>query len=186
MIESIQAALEALSRVHGADELFSAFRSIRRRVRWARRDDTEAETLGSVVKEAILYRDALKAKGASAQDVDAGLEAVLRARWPKPHDRTVPWRYICEDCGDTGLKVSICRPGMRCNGISTRTDGPGDRPGKYTRLCVGSATYEHDYSEACLCAKGERFRPRQQPKGEDFTAAARSKPKPKTFERWGR
>ncbi len=146
--------------------------------------DPEGESLGKIVMEAVAYREKLKADGVESCDLDAGIEAVLRARWPKPWDRTAPWRYLCEECGDTGLVMLQCKPGRRCNGISTRTDGPGEKPGKYTRLCVGSASYEHDYGVACSCAKGERFRPRQTGPDEDFTSATKNKPRP--MSKWGR
>jgi hypothetical protein len=148
--------------------------------------DVVAQTLGRIIMEAVAYVEGLKAKGATKADTDQALENVVRARWPKPKDRTEPWRYICDTCGDTGLQMLQCTPRFRCPGISTRTDSPGEKPGKYRRLCVGSTTYEHDYGVPCRCAKGDLFRPRgQQAEAEGaFVAATKSKPKPLT--RWGR
>lgn len=184
MNETLQSALDALGKAHGAAALRSAFRVIQRSVRAIRRDG-EADSLGKVVMEAIDFRDKLKAEGVEKADLDAGLESLLRERWPKPFDRTAPWRYLCEGCGDTGLVMYLCRPGMRCAGISTRTDGSGDKPGKYQRLCVGSSSYVHDYGEPCDCPKGSRFRTgRRNNTPDDFTTATKSKPKP--MSRFGR
>jgi hypothetical protein len=183
MNDVLQSALEALGNAHGVAALRAAFRSVQRRVRSLRRDG-EADTLGAVVMEALDYRDKLKADGVEQEDLDAGLEALLRERWPKPHDRTTPWKYLCEACGDTGLRMLMCRPGMRCPDVSTRTDGPGDKPGKYQRLCVGSSSYTHDYGVPCDCAKGDRFRTRQRPALDDFTTATKSKPR--SMSRFGR
>ncbi len=146
--------------------------------------DVVAQTLGRLVMEAIHFRDQLLADGATKAQADAGLEAVIRERWPKPHDRTLAWRYICDLCDDTGLRMFQCTPASRCNGISTRTDSPFDKPGKYRRLCVGSASYEHDYGEPCICPKGDRFTTRTKSTQDDFTTATKSKPKP--MSRFGR
>lgn len=185
MNDVLQKALDVLSDAHGVAELRSAFRLLQRKVRNIRGQDHEGNTLGAVVMEAVVYREKLKADGASTEEADAGLEVVIRERWPKPHDRTVPWRYICELCGDTGLQMLQCKPGMRCNGLSIRTDSPHDKPGKYLRMCVGSNTSEHDYGVPCVCARGTRFMPKQQNRSDDdFRSAAKSKPKP--LAKWGR
>jgi hypothetical protein len=148
--------------------------------------DQVAQTLGRIIMDAVAYVDGLKAKGATKAETDQALENVIRAAWPKPKDRVTPWRYGCETCGDTGLVLHQCHPGHRCDGSSTRTEASGDRPGKYTRFCVGSSTYEHDYGVPCLCAKGHQFRRRGQQTDDEaaFVAATKSKPKPLT--RWGR
>lgn len=147
--------------------------------------DEVAQTLGRIIMEAVAYVEGLKAKGAPKAERDRALENVIRDAWPKPKDRTVPWRYECEDCGDTGLRMLQCTPKNRCDGISTRVDSPGDRPGKYKRFCVNSTTYEHDYGVPCFCRKGDTFRPRRQDHEDAFVTAAKSKPKP-AFSRFGK
>jgi hypothetical protein len=139
--------------------------------------------LAKAIMDALRYRDELKAKGVSPEDLAAGLERSVRDAWPKPVNRTQPWRYECDLCEDTGLRLFVCRPVARCDGISTRTDGPRDKPGKYLRLCAKApeSSYEHSYGVACLCARGGRFVPTS-PSGEDFTTATKSKP----MTRWGR
>jgi len=184
MNDPLQEALATLRKAYGPEALKAAHASIQRRVREARRKDGDASTLGSIVMEAIVYRDTLRDKGVQQADLDAGLEAVIRGSWPKAQNRTEPWRYLCERCGDTGLRMVTCTPRFRCGGIGTRTDGPGDRAGKYRRLCVGSADYEHDYGVACECVKGDRFREGRARPEEDFTTATKSKPKP--MAKWGR
>ncbi len=146
--------------------------------------DEVAQTLGRIIMEAVAYIEGMKAQGATRAQTDQALENVIRDAWPKAKDRTVPWRYICETCGDTGLQMLQCTPRFRCNGVSTRIDSPGDKPGKYKRLCVNSTTYEHDYGIPCTCAKGDTFRPRQQNQEDAFERAAKSKPRP--MSRFGR
>jgi len=182
----VVAALESLSQAHGPAALREAWSALQRRVRGARRTDGGAQTLGRIIMEAIAYREGLKAAGATRADLDAGLESVVRAAWPKPIDRVTPWRTLCDKCQDTGLEMRQCTPDTRCNGVSTRTDSPLDKPGKYRRLCVGSATYEHDYGVPCTCAKGDTFRPRAARADEEGAFVAATKSKPKSFTRWGR
>jgi len=174
--ETIIGAIESLARATTDHDRQHALVAVRKRVLATRTQDRPAQTLGAVVLEAIAYRDGLKAKGASQTDLDAGLEAILRDRWPKPHDRTTPWRYLCELCQDTGLRIFTCRPSARCNGISTRTDGPGSRAGKERRLCVMATDETHEYGEPCVCERGARFRPRARGVDDFVSAAKASKP----------
>lgn len=184
-MSTLQSALDALSKAHGPAALRDAFRTVQRRVRAARADDGDARSLGRIIMEAIVYRERLKTEGVSQHDLDAGLESVVRDAWPKAKDRTEPWRYICETCGDTGFQMIQCTPRFRCDGLSSRVDSPGDKPGKYKRMCVGSTTYEHEYGVACRCAKGDTFRPRARNQDADsFEAVAKGRSKQPT--KWGR
>jgi len=131
--------------------------------------------LARLYREALQYMDAQKAAGVPFLDRIKGLDQVLRSAWPQGRE----WHYLCEQCNDTGLVVSVCRKGARCNGISTRTDSPGQQPGKYRRLCAlnPNSDYEHDYSAPCWCAAGGRWR-QKPPSTDDGTNVGKSKPKP--------
>lgn len=174
--ETVISAIETLARATTDADRHRALGAVRSRVLAERTQDRPAHTLGAVVLEAIAYRDELKRQGATPEDLDAGLEAILRDRWPAPRDRTTPWRYLCELCQDTGLRIFTCRPSARCNGISTRTDGPGSRAGKERRLCVMATDETHEYGEPCVCERGARFRPRARGVDDFVSAAKASKP----------
>jgi hypothetical protein len=116
-----------------------------------------------------------KAQGVSLPDRVSHLATILRASWPFQRE----WHYVCEQCGETGLVMAVCRKGARCNGISTRTDFAGQTPGKYKRLCWQhpDSDYEHDYGMPCWCEKGERFRVVAKA-AESYATAGKSKSKP--------
>lgn len=139
--------------------------------------------LSQLVDEALVARDQMRADGVSEADIAAGFERLVRDAWPKGRE----WHYYCEQCRDTGAVTYLCRPGVRCNGISTRTDGPHEQAGKYTRLCkqFPESDYEHEYVEPCDCKNGGRFKAMPKPEADDLGDAAR-KPKPKPFTRFGR
>lgn len=59
---------------------------------------TEA-TLGRLVMEAVSECDRLRQAGASIEDVQRGLENLIRDRWPFVRE----WHYICSSCNDCGL-----------------------------------------------------------------------------------
>lgn len=143
------------------------------------RHDPEAQSLGKIIMAAIVELDKMKADGARAEDLETGFERLVRNVWPKGREK--PWQYLCAGCRDTGLEIHVCRPGMRCDGISTRKEG--------RRLCTqpsaDAAGYEHDYGLPCVCSLGARFRPGQRSQAEaDFTTATKSKPRTPT--RFGR
>lgn len=149
--------------------------ALRKSVRRKRKDAHKAEgKLGAAFVEAMKILDAQKAAGVPFLDRIRGLEQVLRHVWPQTRE----WHYLCEQCRDSGLVMHVCRKGARCDGISTRIDSPGARPGKYRRLCAQDpqSDYEHDYGTPCACDRGRRFREGPKPGPEDFTAAGKSKP----------
>lgn len=81
------------------------------------------------------------------------LERTLRAAWPQTRE----WKYLCQNCNDTGLVISFCEGDATCG---------RDRP-----------HYAHDYGTPCWCSLGAKFKPKPKPGPEDFTAAAKvSKP----------
>lgn len=141
--------------------------------------------LSATIMEALTYLGTLRADGATAHDLKAGFERVVRDIWPKPAHRTEPWRYECDDCDDTGLIINECRKGQRCPGVSTRTDGARETAGKYRRICATApeSDYTHSYGVPCFCRRGSRFRAPIS-SGQSFTEATKAKPKP--MARWGR
>jgi hypothetical protein len=129
--------------------------------------------LAEAYREAMQIMDRQKADGVPFMERMKGLDAVLRAVWPFTRE----WHYVCQECHDTGLVMLVCQRGNRCDGISTRTDGPNQQPGKYLRFCGKDpdGEYEHDYGRACYCSLGARFRSRPKPTPDDFQSAGKSK-----------
>lgn len=138
-------------------------------------------TLPEAIEEALKLRDQMRDDGVSEADLAAGFERVVRDVWPFTRE----WHYLCEQCNDTGLVIYVCRPGARCNGLSTRVDGPRETAGKYRRLCAlhPDSDYTHEYGEPCYCPKGDRFKRAPKPEQDDLQDAAR---KPKQPTRFGR
>lgn len=138
--------------------------------------------LSQAIDEALTLRKQMVADKMPAADIAASFEQVVRDVWPKGRE----WHYLCEQCSDTGLIIYTCRPGARCNGISTRTDGPHEKPGKYRRLCAQhpDSDYTHEYGEPCDCKNGSRFR-KAPPTDRDVLNDAAMKPKPKPFSKFG-
>lgn len=77
-----------------------------------------------------MRRDALAA-GDSREDADAIVANALKVAWPK--GRSEPWRYICDDCCDTGWEARDC---------------------SQTRCQRRQEHAPHTYVEPCWCAKG--------------------------------
>lgn len=170
----LSAALDALAQAHGSSELAAAFRGVQRHVRNVRRGDAKVHgRLSTAIIEAWDLRKKLKADGLSGAELDKGLEAVLRDFWPFTRE----WKFICADCHDSGFQVYVCRRGQRCSGISTRTDGPRETALHHRRICATNpeSDYEHEYGQACFCARGERFRAKPKPEASDFTDAGKGK-----------
>lgn len=151
-------------------ELWALKKSVKRK----RREAHKAEgKLAAGFAEAMQIMDAQKAAGVPFAERVKGLEGVLRALWP----HTREWHYLCHVCRDSGLAMHVCKKGARCDGISTRIDGPHGTPGKYRRLCAQDPQldYTHEYGTPCSCEQGARFRAAA-PKAEDFSSAGKSKP----------
>lgn len=149
--------------------------ALKKRVKKARKDAKKTEgKLATAFVDAIKILDAQKVAGVPFLERIKGLEGVLRAVWPQTRE----WHYGCTACHDSGLVMHVCKAGARCDGISTRIDSPGARPGKYRRLCAQDpqSTYEHEYGTPCFCDRGRRFREVPKLGAEDFTAAGKSKP----------
>lgn len=179
---SLDDALTKLASAGSAQELRAAHKDARKAIGADRRKALLKGTgvLARTLFEALDLRDRMKAEGASQAELDAFLETTVRETWPKGRE----WKYVCHDCDDTGLMMRVCRRGSRCPGISTRTDSPYDKPGKYHRLCAKDplSDYEHSYGEPCSCAKGDRFRTKAPSPTRELAQVGKvSKPT-----RWGR
>lgn len=110
-------------------------------------------TLGATVREALRLAKLMKAEGVPQAEIDATLERTLRAAWPFIRE----WKYLCENCNDTGWQIRECRDGDRC-GRSQRI-GPATIAGytNYTglgRRCSLDPAYTHTYAVPCWCARG--------------------------------
>lgn len=118
------------------------------------------QTLGTVVMEAIRYADTLRAGGADAATIHAGLETVVRERWPR--GREADWRELCAECHDYGYQWLDCEGDATCG-----------------RQKVHAV---HAYVRPCWCDKGRRMiaKPRQE---ADELAAVGKMGKPTRFGR---
>lgn len=95
----------------------------------------------------------LKAQRVSFFDRCKQLEAVLRANFPEGREQ--PWRYLCEHCDDSGLRIADC---------------PGDA------TCGRERKHgQHIFGTPCWCQAGARFRQKPKPTPEDFTQAGRNR-----------
>jgi len=102
------------------------------------------------IDQALKMREELKAKGLSPADLAFSFEAVVREVWPFTRE----WKYLCNACGDYGLEMHEC---------------PGDATcGRHKPHLA------HEYGSPCWCSAGARFREKQKPTPEDFTAAGKA------------
>lgn len=122
-----------------------------------------SDTLGVIVTEALTIRDQLKAGGMVGDELDRGLEAVLRDTWPKPKGRTEPWHDVCDACRDYGLEMHWCPGDVTCGRVKVHA--------------------EHEYGRPCWCKAGRKHHEKAIPTEEDaVTLAAKRKP----MSRWAR
>lgn len=137
-------------------------------------------SLGQALGELAQISATMRQDGASPAEIERYRLDVLKRLWPQAD---APWRYRCDDCQDTGALLLTCKPGQRCNGLSTRTDSPREQPSKYQRLCVKEAAYVHDYMEPCFCQAGQRYRVSTPPPEQDVERAAKVR-QPTRVGRW--
>lgn len=125
---------------------------------------------------AIRICDQMKEAGEQPEDVRAYLDSVVREVWV----RTRPWKFVCDDCSDTGWQVLDCTPKRRC-GRPFRLPHARDDD----RTGSASCGETHSYAVPCWCAKGQKRRnellKQATPSDEMDTAAKVTKPT-----RWGR
>ncbi len=170
----IESAVQQLANAATMPELLDAHREIRRRIRAARRKQSQQwGPLATAYGEMMAICDQMKTDGVSREDRAKGIEATLRQMWPFTRE----WKYLCNECNDTGLVMRICRDGARCDGTSTRADSSFQPAGKFQRLCTMQQSYEHEYGTPCFCSLGARFREKPKHDPADFSDAGRtSKP----------
>lgn len=172
--------LAKLAEAKTPQELVKAHRDVRRAIQIRRAKAARTQgPLAQTYVAAMEQWDQEKADGIPKAERLQHLETILRAAWPQVRE----WKFNCNRCHDTGWAEDVCTKGHRCNGISSRLDGPGGTPGRYRRLCAQEpeSDYEHDYVTACFCEKGEGFRRamNKQPKparAEDFAESGKTKP----------
>ncbi len=113
--------------------------------------------------QCIDIRDQLKADGMTGDELNRGLEGILRELWPKPHGRTTPWRFNCETCEDYGFEHFEC---------------PGDE------TCARTKPHApHHYVRPCFCPRGRTMVEKHTPTPDDATTRAS---KPTKMKKWGR
>lgn len=95
-----------------------------------------ATVMWNAVKSYLRMRE----EGVPREDALKGLELVVREHWPRGRQRE--WKYLCDDCRDTGWKSGRCRPYARCKPDHDYLD----------------ADREHDFVSPCHCGQGDRFR----------------------------
>lgn len=128
----------------------------------AKRRDPVARTLGDIVMRAVAEADELKSQGL---DPSAGLEQVVRESWMKPKGRTEPWRYLCEQCEDTGYQRSQCPGDAMCG--EKKTDGTPKR----------IPHDPHAFVRPCWCDKGRQFQVKPKRETDELAAVGKvSKP----------
>lgn len=137
---------------------------------------TTEETLGAIVLQILAIREDLRHQGATAETMARSTAQLVRDRWPFTRE----WKYLCDDCGDTGWKEGVCRVKGQC-GRPFKL--PEQREDDYTGR--GRCSPNHTFVTACHCLKGRsrhdqmfKIRPT-----DDFESAAKA-PK-KTFKRFG-
>lgn len=163
--EDLHAALDALTKAHGAPALAQAMRNVRRAQGAGRkRDKQQYGALSTAIMQALDMRDELKAQGVTGAELDRGMEGVLRELWPKPHGRTEPWHDQCGNCRDYGLEMIDC---------------PGDATCGFRKPHP-----PHEFGRPCWCPKGNRFR--DQPSPTDTDPVKRAAKSPRQLTRFGR
>jgi hypothetical protein len=108
------------------------------------------------------------ADGVPREDALKGLEDVVRDVWPRGRERE--WKYLCDDCRDTGWEYRRCRAFNRCQ--PKHDDWPSER--------------EHDCVVACHCPKGDRFKRRSAPISTEQELAQVGKTRRKSSGGWSR
>lgn len=112
----------------------------------------------TIPSSTLLLYESMRRNGMTKEQADYALEQHLRSVMTHVQE----WKYICEQCDDTGLEILNC-PDVRCQRRAEH--GP------------------HTYGVPCRCRKGDRWRDRPQTPDDDLTAAANM---PKRMTRMGR
>ncbi len=134
-------------------------------------------TLGQICAELVDIARQMKADGASEAERQAYIERGIRSAWPQVR----VWKYLCDDCSDSGWQHQRCTPRQPCGRSFTL---PGQHSDDYTGR--GRCSPGHDYARPCHCLKGRQrysdlHRMRAQ---DDVTQVGRGASKPPS--RFGR
>ena len=136
---------------------------------------TSVSGMAAALKEALSLRVAMRADGATPEELERHLENVVRIVWPR---RETPWRFYCDRCEDRGWSLERCTATARCGRPYPRN---GDDLFFTSRHCQDDAGFEHTYVARCSCAAGMRLRPLAltSPR-EDVAEAGRARPRKMT------
>lgn len=126
-------------------------------------------TLGEIAMELLELARQMRDEGATVDEVNAYVERGLRSAWPSVRE----WKYLCDDCSDTGWKHGICSDRNHCGRPFKLPNQRGD---DYTGR--GQCRPGHDFVRPCYCKNGrdrytDLYKTRQ---AEDFTTAGKTKP----------
>ena len=109
--EAVHAAVDALADVRDSAEARAKRLTLRKAVGSLRRDFTKTHGLLSrTVTDAMELWDEQKAGGVSLADRQRGLLGVLQDAWPQVRE----WKYLCQNCNDTGLVMALCDGDATC------------------------------------------------------------------------
>lgn len=145
-----------------------------------RKPDPPTGRLASTIAHAFLDLEQLKRDGVDEGTRARMFEGIVRDVWPSER----PWKYVCDECSDTGWQYGICRPNARC-GRPFRL--PKQATSDYTGQ--GKCMDGHSFVRPCFCEKGRAiqhsvYEQQHQPEGDDLARIGKVK-KP-SFSRFGR
>jgi hypothetical protein len=108
-----------------------------------------------------------RTEGVDREHAIAGLDAELRAAWPKSVSKFKP---ACDACDDTGYREMTCWDSQRCG----------------REVCARNPERQHAYVVSCDCVKGDRFRPKTFTPDDQLASVGRTQKKRGGFTRFGR
>lgn len=152
-----------------ADAAYVELAEARKAVRAARRafrsspDSAFVKTMRGVMEQYLKARS----EGVSREDGIRGIEAELRAAWPKSVSK---FRPECDACDDLGWVERVCWDQHRCG----------------RKVCAVNPERQHAYVEICHCPKGDRFRPKAWTPDDQIAAVGKTQRKKSGFTRVGR
>lgn len=120
-------------------------------------------TMQGVMRQYLTART----EGVSRDDAAKGLEAELRAAWPKSVSK---FKAACDACDDTGWREMACWDGHRCG----------------REVCAKNPERQHLYVVICDCPKGDRFRAKAYTTDDQLTTVGKTAKKRSGFSRMGR
>lgn len=146
-------------------ELAEAKREIRRSRRAFAR--SALGTFARAMEDAFPEYERMRREGVSREDACLGLEAIVRAHWPKQTSKFTP---SCQNCEDTGYREMRCWDRQQCG----------------REKCARNPQEEHNYVVPCECAAGDRMRRKFRGPDDDLASVGRmAKKKRGGFSRMG-